>query len=69
MSGLYTEAARVYFVGGEPGAAYLLMLRAVRIIERAEFVLHDALVEASVRAARAANFSRQARAAHSRPGL
>jgi uroporphyrin-III C-methyltransferase len=48
MSRLHTEAPRVYFVGAGPGAADLLTLRAARIIERAEFVLHDALVETSV---------------------
>lgn len=48
MSRRHTEAPRVYFVGAGPGAADLLTLRAARIIERAEFVLHDALVEASV---------------------
>jgi uroporphyrin-III C-methyltransferase len=48
MSRPHTEAPRVYFVGAGPGAADLLTLRAARIIERAEFVLHDALVEASV---------------------
>jgi len=48
MSRPCTEAPRVYFVGAGPGAADLLTLRAARIIERAEFVLHDALVHASV---------------------
>lgn len=39
---------RVYFVGAGPGAADLLTLRAVRVLGRADFVLHDALVETSV---------------------
>ena len=41
-------APRVYFVGAGPGAADLLTLRAVRILARADIVLHDALVETSV---------------------
>lgn len=40
--------SRVYFVGAGPGAADLLTLRAVRTLARAEFVLHDALVESAV---------------------
>lgn len=48
MNGLHATAPRVYFVGAGPGAADLLTLRAVRVLARADFVLHDALVEASV---------------------
>ena len=48
MSQPQTREPRVYFVGAGPGAADLLTLRAARILERAEFVLYDALVEASV---------------------
>ena len=48
MSQPNTAKPRVYFVGAGPGAADLLTLRAVRVLTRAEFVLHDALVEASV---------------------
>ncbi len=39
---------RVYFVGAGPGAADLLTVRAVRILARADFVLHDALVDSAV---------------------
>lgn len=39
---------RVYFVGAGPGAADLLTIRAVRVLARASFVLHDALVEPAV---------------------
>ena len=48
MTQLRADTPRVYFVGAGPGAADLLTLRAVRILAAAEFVLHDALVEASV---------------------
>ncbi len=48
MSELRAAAPRVYFVGAGPGALDLLTLRAARILASAEFVLHDALVEASV---------------------
>jgi uroporphyrin-III C-methyltransferase len=44
----HSAEPRVYFVGAGPGAVDLLTLRAVRVLARAEFVLHDALVEASV---------------------
>ena len=44
---LHTTEPRVYFVGAGPGAADLLTVRAVRVLARAEFVLHDALVETS----------------------
>ena len=44
----YSPEPRVYFVGAGPGAVDLLTLRATRVLARAEFVLHDALVEASV---------------------
>ena len=43
-----TSEPRVYFVGAGPGAADLLTVRAVRLLASAEFVLHDALVEAAV---------------------
>jgi len=48
MTEAHTAEPRVYFVGAGPGAADLLTLRAVRVLARAEFVLHDALVETSV---------------------
>lgn len=48
MSPTRTPHPRVHFVGAGPGAADLLTVRAVRILEGAEFVLHDALVESSV---------------------
>ena len=48
MSPPRTPQPRVHFVGAGPGAADLLTVRAVRVLESAEFVLHDALVESSV---------------------
>ena len=39
---------KVFFVGAGPGAADLLTVRAVRVIERAEVVLHDDLVQPEV---------------------
>jgi uroporphyrin-III C-methyltransferase len=48
MTEAHTAEPRVYFVGGGPGAADLLTLRAVRVLARAEFVLHDALVDEAV---------------------
>ena len=48
MSELRSAAPRVYFVGAGPGAADLLTLRAVGVLARADYVLHDALVETSV---------------------
>ena len=48
MTEAHTAEPRVYFVGAGPGAADLLTLRAVRVLARAEFVLHDALVEPTV---------------------
>ena len=48
MNEPHTAEPRVYFVGAGPGAADLLTLRAVRVLARAEFVLHDALVDQAV---------------------
>lgn len=56
MSELHTAEPRVYFVGAGPGAADLLTLRAVKILSRADVVLHDALVDEAVLA-----LARQAR--------
>ena len=48
MTGAHTAEPRVYFVGAGPGAADLLTVRAVSVLARADFVLHDALVEPTV---------------------
>jgi uroporphyrin-III C-methyltransferase len=48
MTEAHTAEPRVHFVGAGPGAADLLTLRAVRVLARAEFVLHDALVDEAV---------------------
>jgi uroporphyrin-III C-methyltransferase len=48
MSEPHTAESRVYFVGAGPGAADLLTLRAVRVLARADVVLHDALVDQAV---------------------
>jgi uroporphyrin-III C-methyltransferase len=39
---------KVFFVGAGPGSADLLTVRAVRVLERAEVVLHDDLVQPEV---------------------
>lgn len=41
-------AGRVYFVGAGPGAADLLTVRAIRVLARADVVLHDALMTGEV---------------------
>ena len=48
MTEAHTAEARVYFVGAGPGAADLLTLRAVRVLARADVVLHDALIDEAV---------------------
>ena len=42
------QRGKVYLVGAGPGAADLLTVRAVRILERAEIVFHDALIHPDV---------------------
>ena len=48
MARMHLERPRVYFVVAGPGAIDLLTLRGARILERADVVLHDALVEPAV---------------------
>lgn len=48
MTEAHTAEPRVYFVGAGPGADDLLTLRAVRVLGRADVVLHDALVDEAV---------------------
>lgn len=48
MSPSQTPEPRVYFVGAGPGAVDLLTVRAARVLANADYVLHDALVEAAV---------------------
>lgn len=42
------KSGTVYLVGAGPGAADLLTLRAARLIERAEVIVHDGLVSAEI---------------------
>jgi uroporphyrin-III C-methyltransferase/precorrin-2 dehydrogenase/sirohydrochlorin ferrochelatase len=45
-----SKQGKVYFVGAGPGAADLLTVRAVRLLQQAEVVLHDKLVSDEVKA-------------------
>ncbi|ETX06167.1 MAG: hypothetical protein ETSY2_18750 [Candidatus Entotheonella gemina] len=46
--GMSRKRGKVYLVGAGPGAADLLTVRAVRILNRAEIVFHDALIHPDV---------------------
>jgi uroporphyrin-III C-methyltransferase len=66
-----TQAGTIFLVGAGPGPADLLTLRAARLIERAEVIVHDGLVGADVLAlapkdARLISVSKQ-RARHTLP--
>ena len=48
LSSVNKLIGKVFLVGAGPGAADLLTVRAVRLLERAEVILHDALVSAEI---------------------